>query len=102
MAKKEIDPKDNLIVDVVGPWAIEKHLRLREYIRLASGARARFIPPKGTGGASYIELFSASGRARIDNTSTYVDGSPLVAYAAARDSGVRFSELHLNDIDLGV
>jgi three-Cys-motif partner protein len=99
VAKKEIDPKDGLVVDVVGPWASKKHLRLSEYIRLARGARANFVPPKGTAGASYIELFSASGRSRIGKTSTYIDGSPLVAYRAARDSGVRFSDLHFNDID---
>jgi three-Cys-motif partner protein len=99
VAKKEIDPEDGLVVDVVGPWASEKHLRLSEYIRLARGARADFVPPRGTGGASYVELFSGSGRSRIDKTSTYVDGSPLVAYRAACDSGVRFSDLHFNDID---
>jgi len=49
VAKKEIDPEDGLVVDVVGPWASEKHLRLREYIRLARGARANFVTPKGTG-----------------------------------------------------
>lgn len=99
MAQKEIDPADGLMVDVVGPWASEKHQRLREYIRLASGARAGFVPPQGTGGASYVELFSASGRARIEDTTTIVDGSPLVAYRAAHASGVRFSDLHFNDID---
>lgn len=57
------------------------------------------MPPKGTGGASYIELFSASGRSRIEGTSTFIDGSPLVAYKAARDSGVKFSDLYFNDID---
>lgn len=99
MANREIDPVDGLIVDVVGPWASEKHQRLSEYIRLARGARKLFIPPNGAGGASYVELFSASGRSLIDGTSTYIDGSPLVAYKAARASGVRFSELHFNDID---
>ena len=99
MAKVEFDPVDGLMVDVVGPWASEKHQRLSEYIKLARGARANFVPPKGTGGASYIELFSASGRSLIEGTSTYIDGSPLVAYRAAHASGVRFSDLHFNDID---
>ncbi|MDH2352986.1 three-Cys-motif partner protein TcmP [Bradyrhizobium sp. SSUT112] len=99
MAKVEIDPIDGLMVDVVGPWASEKHQRLSEYIKLARGARASFVPPRGTGGASYIELFSASGRSLIEGTSTYIDGSPLVAYKAAQASGVRFSDLHFNDIE---
>jgi three-Cys-motif partner protein len=99
VAKVEIDPIDGLMVDVVGPWASEKHRRLSEYIKLARGARASFVPPRGTGGASYIELFSASGRSLIEGTSTYIDGSPLVAYKAAQTSGVRFSDLHFNDIE---
>lgn len=92
-------PIDGLIVDEVGPWASEKHLRLRRYIDVARGARAKFVPLKGTGGASYIELFSGPGRSLIEGTSEYIDGSPLVAYRAASASKVRFSELHLNDID---
>jgi three-Cys-motif partner protein len=92
-------PVDGLIVDEVGPWAREKHLRLSRYVDLAKGARAKFAPPRGTGGASYIELFSGPGRSLIEGTSEYIDGSPLVAYRAAHASGVRFSEIHLNDID---
>jgi three-Cys-motif partner protein len=92
-------PVDGLIVDEVGPWAREKHLRLSRYVDLAKGARAKFAQPRGTGGASYIELFSGPGRSLIEGTSEYIDGSPLVAYRAAHASGVRFSEIHLNDID---
>jgi three-Cys-motif partner protein len=92
-------PVDGLIVDEVGPWAPEKHLRLSRYIDLARGARAKFAPPRGSGGASYIELFSGPGRSLIEGTSEYIDGSPLVAYKAARTSGARFSEIHLNDFD---
>jgi three-Cys-motif partner protein len=92
-------PIDGLVVDEVGPWARAKHLRLSRYVGIAKGARAKFTPPRGTGGASYIELFSGPGRSLIEGTSEYIDGSPLVAYRAARASGVRFSEIHLNDID---
>jgi hypothetical protein len=99
VAKGETDPADGLMVDVVGPWAPEKHLRLSEYIRLERGARANFVPPKGVGRASYIELFSASGRSLIEGTSTDIDGSLPVAYKATQASGVRFSEPHFNDID---
>jgi three-Cys-motif partner protein len=92
-------PIDGLIVDEVGPWARAKHLRLSRYVDIAKGARAKFAPPRGTGGAGYIELFSGPGRSLIEGTSEYIDGSPLVAYRAAHASGVRFSEIHLNDID---
>jgi three-Cys-motif partner protein len=88
-----------LVVDEVGPWARAKHMRLSRYVDIAKGARAKFVPPRATGGAGYIELFSGPGRSLIEGTSEYIDGSPLVAYRAAHASGVRFSEIHLNDIN---
>ena len=101
MAKKliKLDPADGLIVGEVGPWATEKHERLRKYIQASHGARAKYLPPAGTGGASYIELYSGAGRSLIKDTSQIIDGSALVAYKAARASGDRFSELHLSDLE---
>jgi three-Cys-motif partner protein len=101
MARKAValDPADGLIVGEVGPWASEKHERLRKYVEASSGARAKFLPPRGTGGASYIELYSGAGRSLIRDTKTIIDGSALVAYKAARASGTPFSELHLSDLE---
>ena len=101
MAKKPIklDPDDGLIVGEVGRWATEKHDRLRKYIQASRGARAKFLPPVGRGGASYIELYSDSGRSLITGTSQIIDGSAVVAYKAARESGHPFSELHLSDLE---
>src|ERR1700685_4289279 len=93
------DPIDKLIVDEVGPWSAEKHERLRRYIDISSGARAKYVPPRGTGGASYIELFCGPGKSLIRDTNNIVPASPLVAYEAARKSNVRFSEIYLNDLD---
>lgn len=95
----DIDPSDGMIADVVGPWASEKHERLKKYIDSYRAARALFLPPKGTGGAGYIDLFSGPGRSRIEGTADFIDGSPLVAYKAAQRSGTRFSEIHLNDLE---
>jgi three-Cys-motif partner protein len=94
-----IDPADSLPVDEVGPWAIEKHERLRRYISASRGARAKFLPPHNDGGASYIELFSGPGRSRIRDTTQIIDGSPLVAYKAGHASGARFSSLHFGDLE---
>lgn len=101
MAKKavKLDPDDGLIVGEVGQWAKEKHERLRRYIIAARGARAKFLPPAGRGGASYIELYSGAGRSLIRDTDEIIDGSPLVAFKAARDNGAPFSQLHLSDRD---
>lgn len=101
MAKKEakFDPDDGLIVSEVGPWAAEKHARVRQYIEISSATRKKYIPPPSWhAGAAYIELFSGPGRSLINGTKRIIDGSPLVAYRAANTS-VPFTEMHLNDYD---
>jgi len=92
------DPSDGQIVDIVGPWASDKHDRLRKYIDASRSVRAKFLPPRGTGGAAYIDLFSGPGRSVTDPGGDYIDGSPLVAYRAAQQSQTRFSELYFNDV----
>jgi three-Cys-motif partner protein len=99
VAKRIVDPADRLIVDIVGAWASEKHERLRRYIDAARSARAKYLPPRGTGGAAYIELFSGPGRSFVEDDKTFIDGSPLVAFKAAKKSRTNFSELHFNDIE---
>lgn len=99
MAARVFDPGDSLVVDVVGAWASEKHERLRKYVDASRGARAKYLPPSGSGGASYIDLFSGPGRSNLKDTSDFIDGSPIVAFKAARSSSTRFSELHFNDLD---
>lgn len=102
MAKKQpvLDPADGLIVSEVGEWAPEKHARIQQYVEIAKGPRARYVPPPAwRGGAGYIELFSGPGRSLIRGTKRIIDGSPLIAYKAAQASGVPFTEIHLNDAD---
>jgi three-Cys-motif partner protein len=99
VARKTTDPTDGLAADIVGPWASEKHERLRKYVDSYRGVRAKFLSPNGTGGAAYIDLFSGPGRSQVDTTGQFIDGSPLVAYRAAQGSGTRFSDLHFNDLD---
>jgi three-Cys-motif partner protein len=98
VAKPVVDPADGLIVDIVGAWASEKHERLRKYIDAARAVRAKYLPPRGTGGAAYIELFSGPGRSFVEDDNDFIDGSPLVAVKSARQSGTNFSDLHFNDI----
>ena len=96
---KAIDPADGLPASIVGPWAAEKHERLRKYIDAYRAARAKFLPPRGEGGAAYVELYAGAGRSQIEGANEFVDGSPLVAFKAARLSRTGFSDLHFNDID---
>lgn len=86
---------DGLPLDEVGPWAKEKHERLRKYVDISRAARKKFV--QGTGGATYIDLFCGSGRAVIRETNEKIDGSPLVAFKSARAGGVQFSEIHIAD-----
>ena len=73
---------------------------MQAYIKIASATRAKYVPPPAwRAGASYIELFSGPGRSLIRGTKRIIDGSPLVAYNAARLSGAPFTEIHLNDFD---
>jgi three-Cys-motif partner protein len=97
--KAKFDPDDGLVIGEVGPWAKEKHERVKRYISAARGARAKFLPPVGNGGATYIELYSGAGRSLIKDTSQIIDGSSLVAFKAARESGAPFSQMHLSDLD---
>jgi three-Cys-motif partner protein len=99
MVKKAIDPSDGLVADVVGPWATEKHERLRKYIDAYRAARSKFLPPRGNGGAAYIELYSGPGRSQIEEAGEFIDGSPVVAVKAAKQSRTGFSDLHFNDLD---
>jgi len=74
---------------------------LRKYIDAARSVRAKYLPPRGTGGAAYIELFSGPGRSFVEDEDDFIDGSPLVALKAARQSKTNFSDLHFNDLDAG-
>jgi three-Cys-motif partner protein len=87
--------EDGLPLDEVGIWTKEKHARLRKYVDITRGVRKRWV--EGSGGATYIDLFCGSGRAVVRETDERIDGSPLVAFKAARDGRVPFSKLHIAD-----
>jgi len=91
------DPTDDLPIDEVGSWALEKHERLKKYIDASRGARRKFLPPAGTGGASYIDLYCGSGKSVIRDNGQIIDGSPLVAFNCARAVHAPFSEIHIAD-----
>jgi three-Cys-motif partner protein len=86
---------DGLPIDEVGPWAKEKHQRLRRYIDISRATRRKWV--QGQGGATYVDLYCGAGRAVIRDTGEKIDGSPLVAFKCARDVGVPFSQIHIAD-----
>lgn len=89
--------EDGLQLDEVGSWAKEKHERLRKYVDISRAVRRKFL--RGSGGATYIDLFCGSGRAFVRHTNEKIDGSPLVAFQSARDGGAPFSQVHIADVD---
>ena len=65
---------DGLLVDEVGPWALEKYRRLALYDTLfASGMKRRWDV------RVYLDLFCGPGRASIRRTGQLVETSPLIA-----------------------
>jgi len=92
------DPTDGLPAMPVGEWARDKHALLKLYIEISRGVRKKFIGA-GKAGATFIDLYCASGRAYIKGTDVFIDGSPLVGWTAARDCKVPFTQVHINDSD---
>ncbi len=93
-----LDPVDELPAMAVGEWARDKHALLKLYIEISRGVRKKFTGP-GKAGATFIDLYCASGRAYIKGTDVFIDGSPLVGWIASRDCKVPFTQVHINDSD---
>lgn len=96
---KLVDGDDGLPVELVGTWAKEKVDLLCKYIDISRSTRAKYLPPIGTGGAAYIDLFCGPGRARIKDTEEYIDSGAVAAWKKSRDGGAPFSRLIIGDAD---
>lgn len=100
MAKKSsaVGP-DGLPAPDVRPWATEKHKILREYLRFHSHPRRRWLDDPRQNGAAYVDLFCGAGMARIEGTTNFVDGSPIVAWKSSVDDGAPFTKVIIADTD---
>jgi three-Cys-motif partner protein len=87
---------DDLPAEDVGPWVKDKHALLCEYIHMSRWVRAKWTTPLGAG-ATYIELFCGTGRARIRDTGEYVDGSCIAAWKESVAGGKPFSQMYIGD-----
>ncbi len=87
---------DGHAVQCVGGWAQWKHHYLSQYIDATWRTRVKYLPPNGTGGAAYIDLFAGPGRARIRDTGEVIDGSPLIAMSHEK---APFSKILLCDLE---
>lgn len=91
--------EDGMLREIVGPWVREKHARLKRYIAISRGPRQKFIGPENAG-ATFIDLYSGPGRARIEGEETVIDGSPLVAWRESIESRAPFTAMHVADADV--
>jgi three-Cys-motif partner protein len=82
-----------LLVESVGPWAIEKLKIVTDYIQASGAARRRYLGS----GAAYIDVFSGPGRSKIRTTGKLIDGSPLAAFNQAKASLAPFTSVHISD-----
>ena len=69
-----------LLVENVGPWAVDKLKIVTDYIQASGAARRRYLET----GAAYIDVFCGPGRSRIRRTPQFIDGSPVAAFKKAK------------------
>ena len=85
---------DELQVQCVGRWALEKHDVLQRYITATHGARRQFLD--GGGGAGYVDLFAGPGKCRVRDSGEIVGGSPSIAASHALSP---FTKIVLGEMD---
>jgi three-Cys-motif partner protein len=93
-----IEGDDGLPAEEVGAWAVEKHNYLARYLDISRGARQKFLGPRKAG-ATIVDLFCATGRARIRETGEWIDGSAMAAWKIGQKGSAPFSEILVADID---
>jgi three-Cys-motif partner protein len=91
------EPNTDLAIQCVGEWAKDKHDYLRRYIDATRGVRAKFLPPKGHGGAAFVDLFAGPGRCCLrGKRPELIDGSPLIALGHTE---APFTKVIVSDLD---
>ena len=87
--------EQGLLVENVGPWAIDKLKIVTDYVQASGAARRRYLGA----GAAYIDVFCGPGRSRVRTTGQFIDGSPLAAFKKAKGSLAQFDSINISDAD---
>jgi three-Cys-motif partner protein len=87
--------EDGFPVEIVGSWAEDKLKLLSDYVFASGGARKQYL---GTG-AAFIDPFCGPGRSQFRGKSTFIDGSPIVAFKRALQSPGVFTSINISDDD---
>ena len=93
-----IEGDDGLPAEEVHSWAKDKHDRLRVYLDTSRATRRKFLLGSSKS-ATFIDLFCGPGRARVQETGEWIDGSAVAAWKIGQAGGVPFSEICVADID---
>lgn len=93
------DTEDGLPLGDAGEWAAEKHRLLADYVIATRYVRGKVKRLRAA--PAYIDLFSGPGRARIAKSTQIVDGSPLVAWKAAKGRENPFTTMLVSDAHPG-
>ncbi|MEZ5465861.1 MAG: three-Cys-motif partner protein TcmP [Lysobacteraceae bacterium] len=92
----EVDPGDGLNRSIVGEWSKEKIEYLVRYVQTSSATRRKW---KQYGRSAFIDLYSGSGRSRIDGTADeIVDGGVIAAVRQGLQSQP-FDQIVIGDLD---
>src|SRR5579863_754431 len=84
-----------LLVEKVGPWAVDKLKIVTDYVQASSAARRRYLKSEAT----YIDVFCGPGRSKIRDTDRFIDGSPVAAFKKAKGSVAPFTSINVSDAD---
>lgn len=93
---RTIQGDDGLLADVVQSWTKHKHGRLRHYLSISSAARNKFITSPAHSSA-FIDLFCGAGRAWVEETEEWIDGSAVAAWKISKESGAPFTDVYVAD-----
>jgi three-Cys-motif partner protein len=89
---------DGWPAEEVGSWVREKHTYLSRYLDSSRGARGKYLGPDKSG-ATFLDLISSCGRAKIRDTSEFVDGSAVAAWRISVQGRAPFTKVHIADIE---
>jgi three-Cys-motif partner protein len=94
----DIDETDEMLRELVGPWVAHKHELLRRYVEISgTGVRKKWLQKANTAGATYIDLYCGTGRARVRETDLATEGGPLVAWRQSVASKSGFTQVIVAD-----
>jgi len=93
-----IEGDDGLPAETVHGWAKVKHDRLRRYLDISRSARKQFLTGQSKS-ATLVDLFCGTGRACVEETGEWIDGSAVAAWKISREGAAPFSRVYVADID---